>query len=93
MDLSFLTNNLGMIAGGGTAGVALWVLKKVPNEKICSFVESVSEKLGTVMTLGLGKWSLTKGVWNSTVEPWLVDLIDNVFGAMVRGLIKGLRSD
>ena len=93
MDLSFLTNNLGMIAGGGTAGVALWVLKKVPNEKICSFVESVSEKLVTVMTLGLGKWSLTKGVWNSTVEPWLIDLIDNVFGSMVRGLIKGLRSD
>ena len=93
MDLSFLTNNLGMIAGGGTAGVALWVLKKVPNEKICSFVESVSEKLGTVMTLGLGKWSLTKGVWNSTVEPWLIDLIDNVFGSMVRGLIKGLRAD
>ena len=93
MDLTFLTNNLGMIAGGGTAGVALWVLKKVPNEKICSFVESVSEKLGTVMTLGLGKWSLTKGVWNSTVEPWLIDLIDNVFGSMVRGLIKGLRSD
>jgi hypothetical protein len=93
MDLSFLTNNLGMIAGGGTAGVALWVLKKVPNEKICSFVESVSEKLGTVMTLGLGKWSLTKGIWNSTVEPWLIDLIDNVFGSIVRGLIKGLRSD
>ena len=93
MDLSFLTNNLGMIAGGGTAGVALWVLKKVPNEKICSFVESASEKLGTVMTLGLGKWSLTKGVWNSTVEPWLIDLIDNVFGSIVRGLIKGLRSD
>ena len=93
MDLSFLTNNLGMIAGGGTAGVALWVLKKVPNEKICSFVESASEKLGTIMTLGLGKWSLTKGVWNSTVEPWLIDLIDNVFGSIVRGLIKGLRSD
>ena len=93
MDLSFLTNNLGMIAGGGTAGVALWVLKKVPNEKICSFVESASEKLGTIMTLGLGKWRLTKGVWNSTVEPWLIDLIDNVFGSIVRGLIKGLRSD
>ena len=93
MDLSFLTNNLGMIAGGGTAGVALWVLKKVPNEKICSFVESASEKLGTIMTLGLGKWSLTKGVCNSTVEPWLIDLIDNVFGSIVRGLIKGLRSD
>ena len=30
---SYVTNNLGMIAGGGTAGIALWVLKKVPNEK------------------------------------------------------------
>ena len=93
MDLSFLTNNFGMIAGGGTAGIVLWVLKKVPNEEICSFVESVSEKLGTVMTLGLGKWSITKGMWNSTIEPWLIDMIDNIFGSMVRGFIKGLRSD
>jgi hypothetical protein len=93
MDLSFLTNNLGMVAGGGTAGIALWVLKKVPNEKICSFVETGFEKMGVLMTLGLGKWSLTKGVWNSTIEPWVIDMIDNIFGSMVRGLIKGLRSD
>ena len=93
MDLSFLTNNLGMVAGGGAAGIVLWVLKKVPNETICSFVETGFEKLGNLMTLGLGKWSITKGVWNSTIEPWFIDFIDNVFGSMVRGLIKGLRTD
>ena len=45
------------------------------------------------MTLGLSKWSVTKKVWNKTVEPWFIDLIDNIFGSMVRGFIKGLRSD
>jgi hypothetical protein len=45
------------------------------------------------MTLGLGKWSFSKKVWNSQIEPWFIDLIDNVFGSIVRGFIKGLRSD
>ena len=44
------------------------------------------------MTLGLGKWQFSKKVWNSQIEPWFIDIIDNVFGAMVRGFIKGLRS-
>jgi len=93
MDLSFLTNNVGLIAGGGTAGLILWVLKKVPNEHICSIVETTFESLGSAMTLGLGKWKLTKKVWNTTIEPWFIDIIDNIFGSMVRGFIKGLRSD
>ena len=45
------------------------------------------------MTLGLAKWSITKKVWNSTIEPWLVDLIDNIVGSAVKGFINGLRSD
>ena len=93
MELSFLTNNIGLIAGGGTAGLVLWVLKKVPNEHICSVIETTFESLGSAMTLGLGKWKLTKKVWNSTIEPWFIDIIDNIFGSMVRGFIKGLRSD
>ena len=93
MDLSFLTSNLGMVAGGGAAAVVLFVLKKVPNDKIASKVEKVFYWMGSSMTLGLAKWSITKKVWNSTIEPWLVDLIDNVLGSAVKGLIKGLRSD
>jgi hypothetical protein len=93
MDLSFLTNNIGLIAGGGSAGLVLWVLKKVPNEHLCSIVETTFESLGSAMTLGLGKWKITKKVWNSTIEPWFIDLVDNIVGGAVRGFIKGLRSD
>ena len=91
--LGAVSGNSGMIVGGGAAAVVLWVLKKVPNEHICGVIETAFESIGKVMTLGLGKWKVTKGVWNSTIEPWFVDLIDNVFGSMVRGFIKGLRSD
>ena len=93
MDLSFLTNNLTLITGMSSAGLVLWVLKKVPNEHICSVVETTFESIGKAMTLGLGKWKLTRKVWNSTIEPWFIDLVDNFAGGAVRGLIKGLRSD
>ena len=91
--LNLVASNTGVIAGGGTAAVVLWVLKKVPNDSICSVVETTFESLGKLMTLGMGKWSVTKKVWASTIEPWFIDLVDNVFGSMVRGFIKGLRSD
>tara|TARA_R100000700_G_C3093755_1_gene93930 strand:- start:212 stop:505 length:294 start_codon:yes stop_codon:yes gene_type:complete len=91
--LGAVAGNSGMIVGGGASAVVLWVLKKVPNEHICGVIETAFESIGKVMTLGLGKWKVTKGVWNSTIEPWFVDLVDNVFGSMVRGFIKGLRSD
>lgn len=91
--LGAVTGNSGILVGGGASAVVLWVLKKIPNESICSVVETTFESLGKVMTLGLGKWSVTKGVWNKTVEPYFIDLVDNVFGSLVRGFIKGLRSD
>ncbi len=56
-------------------------------------VETMFYGLGKAMTLGLSKWSLTKKFWNSTVEPWFIDLFDNVIGGAVRGFIKGLRAD
>ena len=91
--LGIVSNNSGLIAGGGASAIVLWVLKKIPNEHICSVVETACESIGRVMTLNLSKWSATKKVWNSTIEPFFVDLIDNVFGSIVRGLVNGLRSD
>ena len=93
MDLSFLTSNLGVVAGGGAAAAVLFVLKKVPNKKIASKVEKLFYWAGSALTLGLAKWSVTKKVWNSTIEFWLVDLIDNLVGSAVKGFINGLRSD
>ena len=84
---------LAISLGLGSGGAVMWILKKIHNEKICSVVEGLFCKMGTVMTAGLTKWKPTRKIWNKTVEPYFVDLIDNVFGSAVRGLIKGLRSD
>ena len=84
---------LGLVGGIGSGGIVLWILKKVPNETICKYVEGIFSKLGAAMTLGMSKWKPTAKIWNKTIEPWLIDLIDNVFGSVVRGLIKGLKSD
>ena len=82
------------LAGGlSGGGMALWVLKKIPNDKICSVVEGLFEKIGIVMTAGLTKFWATKKIWNKTVEPYFIDLVDNVVGGALRGLVKGLRSD
>tara|TARA_Y100001938_G_scaffold133574_1_gene193104 strand:- start:55 stop:348 length:294 start_codon:yes stop_codon:yes gene_type:complete len=91
--LGTVTSNPMMVVGGGASAAVLWALKLVPNDKIASKVESLFYGLGVAITLGLAKWSVTKKVWNSTIEPWLVDLIDNIVGSGIRGFIKGLRSD
>tara|TARA_Y100001973_G_C5189982_1_gene330350 strand:- start:1209 stop:1505 length:297 start_codon:yes stop_codon:yes gene_type:complete len=91
--LGTITENSTLLAGGGASAVALWVLKKIPNDKICGVIESGMESIGRLLTLNLSKWSMTKNIWNNTIEPYFVDLIDNVFGSLVRGFIKGLRSD
>ena len=91
--LDFLSNNAGLLAGGTGAGIVLWVLKKIPNEEICAWVEGITFTAGKCRTLGLSQWKFTKNFWNKTVEPWFIDLFDNFIGGAVRGFIRGLRSD
>ena len=91
--LGFLSDNTGLIAGGGVTGIVLWVLKKVPNDYIAEMIETFFYACGKAVTLGMSKWRFTRQFWNKTIEPWFIDLIDNVVGGALRGLIKGLRSD
>ena len=84
---------LAMSLGLGSGGAVMWILKKIPNKDICYFVETSFEKLGVLMTAGLTKWKFTRKIWNKTIEPYFIDLVDNIFGSAIRGLIKGLRSD
>ena len=91
--LGFLSNNTGLIAGGGTAGIVLWVLKKVPNDYIAEMVEKFFYGCGKTITLGLSKWRFTKQFWNKTIELWFIDLVDNIVGGAIRGFIRGLRID
>ena len=89
----FVSNNTSLLVGGGTAGIVLWVLKKVPNKEIANIVETFAFGCFRTMTLGLSKWKFTKGLWNKTIVPWFIDLIEIVFGGLIRGAVKGLRSD
>ena len=91
--MDFLTYNLSLLLGGGSGAIALWLLKRIPNEDIYSWVEAGARTLGTVMTLGLARWRFTKKIWNTTIEPYFVDLVDNTVGAFVKGFIEGLKSD
>ena len=91
--LDFLSNNTGLLVGGSGAGIVLYILKKIPNEQICAWVEGICYAAGKCITLGLSKWKWTKNFWNSTIEPYFIDLIDNLVGGAVRGFIKGLRVD
>ena len=87
--MEFLTNNLGLFVGGGSSAIVLWVLKLIPNNDIQDFVGTACYWAGSVMTLGLNKFKL----WNKTVEPYVIDLVDNVVSTGLKEFIKGLRSD
>ena len=81
-------------AGAGVVGVGLaWVLKKIPNKTIKAKVGRWMFGLGVTVTLGLAKWKWTKGVWNKVVEPYCIDLIDNVVVTGLGKFIEGMRSD
>ena len=58
--LSAVSGNSGMIIGGGSATIVLFVLKKIPNEHICGVVESGFESLGKVRGFIKGLRSDTK---------------------------------
>ena len=90
---SFVQGNVNMIVGGAATTGALWALKKIPNNQIKARVHDSCMALGTALTLGMTKWSLTKNLWNKTIEPYFIDLVDNVVGGAIEGFIKGLRSD
>ena len=81
-------------AAGGIGAVAVaWVLKKIPNKRIKAQVGMMMYGMGVTCTLGMGKWKYTKRFWNKTVEPYFVDLLDNVIAHGLAEFIRGLRSD
>ena len=81
-------------AGAGVAGVGVaWALKRIPNATIKAKVGKFMYGLGVTVTLGLSKWKWTKGVWNKAVEPYCIDLVDNVVVTGLGKFIEGMRSD
>ena len=88
------TKQVAVYAGMGVAGAATaFALKNIPNKTIQVKFGSWMYNLGVLCTLGLGKWKWTKTVWNKTVEPYCIDLIDNVVVTGISKFVDGLRSD
>lgn len=90
---NFISGNSNTIFVGGTSGLVLWVLKKVPNQEIKNIISTFFYGIGRTVTLGMASWKPTKSIWNKVIEPWLIDLIDNTAGGAIEGFIKGLRVD
>ena len=81
-------------AGAGVAGIGVaWALKKIPNATIKAKVGRFMYGLGVTVTLGLSKWKWSKGIWNKVVEPYFIDLVDNVAVTGLGKFIEGMRSD
>ncbi len=85
---AWLTVKVAAWAGGALLALILGWL--APNEKFTKTVEKLFYGLGIACTLGASK---KLKIWNKIIEPWFVDLLDNLVGAAVRGFIRGLRSD
>jgi len=96
--ISLLTAKLGSVglayATTGVAGVATaFVLKKIPNSTIKAKFGALMYGLGVTCTLGMAKMNLTKKLWNKTIEPWIIDAIDNILVTGISKFIEGMKSD
>jgi hypothetical protein len=75
-----------MILGG------LGVHRAIPNDVVRAKLTVWMYRLGVALTLGMSRHPRVVPVWKKTVEPFVVDAIDNVSYAVSNGLVKGLRS-
>ncbi|MBT6049938.1 hypothetical protein HN803_03635 [candidate division WWE3 bacterium] len=78
----------------GVGGVIIaWALKRIPNDVIKAKFGAFMYGAGVTCTLGLTKWKWTKKFWNKLIEPWAIDVIDNIIVTGVSKFVEGLRSD
>jgi hypothetical protein len=87
-----LVKDNGVVAGIIIAAI-LFGFRYIPNEKIYGFVRGTFKKLGIAMTLGLSRYKWSSGIWNATIEPWFIDLIQNTVLAAIDGFVAGLQTD
>lgn len=49
--------------------------------------------IGRIVTLGLSSWGPTSRIWNSTLEPIFLVLVEKMAGRFLIGFGKGAQSD
>ena len=89
-----MTGEVVAYAGGGIAVmVSTWLLKRIPNDVIKAKVGLAMYGMGVGLTLGMSKWRYTKRIWNKTIEPYIIDAIDNILVSGLYKFVEGMRSD
>ena len=56
---------------------------------ICNFFEAI----GTIITLGLSKLPYLNILWNNTIEPYVILLLDVALKNMLIGIVRGMETD
>ena len=82
-----------LLATGLTGMVVAFILKKIPNKVIKAKFGVFMYGLGVACSLGLTKFKYTKKLWNKTIEPYVIDAIDNIAVTGIAKFVEGLRSD
>ena len=70
-----------------------FVLKEIDNDIIQKPVEGFGFKLGRIISVFMMSLPIVKNIWNKVIEPYVIDLLDNICTYFPRGLFKGMRSD
>lgn len=85
--------NYGMITAGSTIAVLIggWILKKIPFNKLAQWAEKIGLSQGKAITKFFN--AKLPRLYNSIIEPIIIDVINAVCLSWVRGFIIGLKSD
>lgn len=75
------------------AAAAVCASRLLPRERVRPALTKGMYSVGVAVTLGASKSPTFGPVWNKTVEPLLVDAIEDVTHAVHHGFVQGLRSD
>lgn len=82
-----------------TAAVGI-IAKKADNDVIEKLIQSViglpCYAAGVSVTFGLSKWKWTSGLWNKTIEVYVIDLIYHLVNIPIvaaDNFVRGMKSD
>lgn len=79
------------VTGGISVFICGWILKKIPTDKFAAWARKVGKAQGlaisTFFKAKLGK------IWDSGVEPIVIDTLNALGIGWLTGFIEGLKSD
>jgi hypothetical protein len=92
--LQWFINNGVLLVGSGLGSIFLgWLLAKIPTGEWAKSFEKFGHKQGIAVTTFFNRWKWSKSFYEKLLEPVIIDTVDAVLFAWVRGFIVGLKSD